>query len=89
MERKLLGVLTEDEVNVIIRIYQRGTALQELIGITPIENDILYDKILADFQNTRKRMADWWTSTASAHNWTYEPTNSWNVDFETREVFLT
>lgn len=89
---ELLGKVTQEERQQIMDIYHRKTALQELLLIIntqkTLNDDGLSDNLLIDLTNSNKEMAEWWTATAQFYDWTYAPTDSWQINFEDCSVYL-
>ncbi len=92
---KLLGYVTIEESEELRKIFQRKNALRELMlsfANAPkdmVENNLYYEKIVDDLGVCNQRMMEWWNKTASEYGWKYSSQDSWHIDFETREVYLT
>lgn len=88
MNEIVLGRLDEQEIQTLIPLFQRKTALEELVKILPAENDVLYEKVLKDYSAVRESLVSWWTQIAQHHNWEYKNTDIWRVDINSAEAFL-
>lgn len=92
---KLLGHVTVDESDELKKIFQRKNALKELtltFANAPketVKNNPFYEKVIDDLANCNQRMMEWWNKTASKYEWKYSSQDSWHIDFETREIYLT
>lgn len=84
-----LGVVSEREYQDLVTIFERKTALSELVKILDADNTALYEKVLKDYADAQSRLVDWWQATAQNHGWIYDSSNSWRFDFGSKEVFLT
>ena len=85
-----IGIVTEKENREIKEIFGRKMALEELIvSIQDIDiNTKLYNKLIEDIMDCNTKMKEWWKKTAKAHEWSYTANQTWNVDFDSREVNL-
>ena len=87
MPKEKVGIVTENEKKEIQSLFDRRSALQELIK-TCNGNDELYEKILKDLSKTQKMFSEWWSKTASIYNWKSYDRGSWEIDFRTNEIYL-
>lgn len=87
---KIIGYITNEEVDEIYKISQRKNALVELLGSlgkTDADTaDYLYSRIVNDLQDTNKKMQMWWAKMSLKYNWNYDENYNWSVNFKTAEV---
>ena len=89
----VLGKVLKSECDELRTIYQRKRALQELILTLSSEpenneSDQFYEKLIKDLMTTGQKMSDWWIKTAYHYGWQYTEQDSWRINFDTCEVFL-
>ena len=89
MSEQFLGIVNEEEYQNLVTIFERKTALSELVKIIDADNTALYEKVLKDYSEMQSRLVDWWQATAQNHGWKYDSSNSWRIDLGSKEVFLT
>ena len=85
-----LGVIEKTECEALKKINTRKAALEELLLMIKDfeENADLYEKILSDYISCKQKIQEWWDGVSSKNNWIFDSTDSWEVKFETHEVFL-
>ena len=90
MKKDKIGEVTAEECEKIKSIYMRKTALEELLLSMERTGDKggVYDKIIADIVECNSNMNKWWTETSAKYGWGYDNKNRWEVQFNTKEVFL-
>ena len=94
MNKELLGLVTEQEKEEIQKLFERKSALQEIIPslnsglLTAEQTDELYEKVIIDMGKTNTNFHQWWNDKAKQYNWKSVENASWNIDFETNEIFL-
>lgn len=81
---KVVGTVTKEERDEIERLYEKKSALENLIKIVDIkDNPTLYDKILSDYSLVLKQFNIWWEETSKKYQWEGD---NWNINFETMEI---
>lgn len=85
--RKLVGLVTEEEKNEILQLFERRNGLNELAQIVK-EDDSLYERLVKDMGQTATKFQSWWDATARKYNWESTPNGNWEIDFNTNEIFL-
>jgi len=90
---KVVGVVTQEERDEIKRLYERKNGLLELLKIIPdIDDkekaDKLYDKLVQDMAGTTSEYNGWFSAMSKKYEWENVPGYNWQINFETREVFL-
>lgn len=88
MTRKLVGQVTAEECKEIQRLYERRNGLAELAKAVSADNEELYEKLVADMGTTATRFQTWWNTAAQKYQWESDPNGSWEINFDTCEVFL-
>lgn len=85
--RKLVGHVTEEEKKTIQSLHERRNGLNELAQIVK-ENDSIYERLVNDMGQTTTKFQNWWDTTARKYNWESSPDGSWEINFNTNEIFL-
>jgi CXXX repeat modification system protein len=96
MYREKVGFVNEDEKKEMMRIYERGIALKELLPelSNPLsdfeqkEKDIMYERIIKDTAETKLKLEAFWQELAQKYKWTGNENGYWQIDFETDEIYL-
>lgn len=88
MEKKLVGLVTIEEKNEIQGLYERRNGLNELAKILTTDDEALYEKLVKDLSETSRKFQNWWDTMFEKYEWESAPNASWEIDFDTREVFL-
>ena len=87
--RKLVGQVTPEERNEIQTLFERRNGLNELAKILTSDNEVLYEKLVKDMGETSTKFQNWWNRMASKYQWEGTENGNWEIDFDTREIFLT
>ena len=85
--RKLVGQVTEEEKNEILALFERRNGLNELAQIVK-EDDSLYERLVTDMGQTATKFQNWWDTMAKKYDWESDPNGSWEIDFNTNEIYL-
>ena len=85
--KKLVGEVTREEKIEIQLLFERRNGLTELAQILK-EDDSLYERLVKDMGLTATRFQNWWDTKAKKYNWESAPNGSWEIDFNTNEIFL-
>lgn len=88
MTKKLVGHVTEEEKNVIQNLFERKNGLNELAKIVSADNAELYERLVKDLGETSTKFQHWWDSMAAKYQWEATEDGSWEIDFQTNEIFL-
>jgi CXXX repeat modification system protein len=94
MNMEKVGVLTENEKNEILGLFQRRAALNELMltlrnqPMSENHNDALYEKLVNDLGKTMHSYDNWFGKASKLYNWKSSDNGHWSINFETNEVFL-
>lgn len=94
MVKEKLGVVTEDEKEEILKIYERRLALNEVFmtisnpSIEESTKEELYQKVIADLGQTKLKFDLWWQNISTKYKWKIKENGQWQIDFENREIYL-
>lgn len=88
MEKKLIGKVSELERDEIQVLFERKNSLIELFKIVDIDNEALYNKIVADMGKTTSKLQAWWDEKSLAYKWESLLKHRWEINFESCEIFL-
>lgn len=94
MDRSPVGRVSPEERDEIKALFMRKTALTELfLSLSKLDAEALaasplYEKVVRDMGEVTVRFQRWWEEKAQAHGWPAKAGGSWNIDFETCEIFL-
>lgn len=87
--KKVVGKVTPEQRDEIQSLFERRNSLKELMMIVnPAENNELYERVLADQTETRKRFEQWWSDRGKEYCWEGSENGNWEIDFQTCEIFL-
>lgn len=85
---KEVGKVTEEERDAIQALFERKNGLSELAKIISPENEALYEKLIKDLSQTNKQFEEWWQDMSRKYEWEYNQDSHWEIDFESRNVYL-
>ena len=88
MNKKIVGKVTEEEKNEILRLFERRNGLNEQAKILTPDNDVLYEKLVKDMGETGTKFQQWWDNTAAKYQWEGSENGSWEINFQTNEILL-
>ena len=94
-----LGTISESEANQVMEMYQRKIALENLFLVlserqaindqdTATGTNIMYEKLLKDTADIQQKLGTWWQEISEKYGWEYDRTQTWEIKFLTKEVFL-
>lgn len=86
--RKLVGQVTPEERNEIQTLFERRNGLNELAKILTVDNTDLYEKLVKDMGETGMKFQQWWDRMAQKYQWESAQNGSWEINFESCEIFL-
>ena len=93
-ERRLAGKVTPRERDEILALHERKNGLVELVRALAeaddeaLKNCYFYEKLVADMGKTAVRYQKWWDERAKIHQWENIRGYSWEIDFDSCQVFL-
>lgn len=85
--KKLVGKVTEEEKNKILALFERRNGLTELAKVVT-KNDEIYERLIADMGATSTKFQQWWDDMSQKYQWESSDNGSWEIDFNTCEIFL-
>ena len=88
MDKKSVGLVTPEERDEIRVLFERRNGLIELAKILTADNAELYEKLVRDMGETTTKFQNWWNRMADKYQWESVPEGSWEINFETCEIFL-
>ena len=88
MKKKLVGKVTKEENNEIQKLFERRNGLQELAKILTPDNSTLYEKLVVDLGTTTTNFQNWWDRMAAKYDWEKTVNGTWEIDFESCEIYL-
>ena len=90
----LVGKVTPEERDEIKELFERKNGLTELTK-TLADSDQksfikspLYDKLIKDMGETSTRFQKWWDDKSKKYKWKGKEGHSWQINFETCEIFI-
>lgn len=86
--KKLVGQVTEVERDEIQSLFERRNGLNELAKILSADNAELYERLVKDLGETSTKFQQWWDNMAAKYQWEATEDGSWEIDFQTNEIFL-
>ena len=88
MEKKKVGIVTEEERDEIQKLFRRHSGLTDLAKIVTAEKVELYEKVVNDLGDTNAKFQDWWKKKGEKYNWEFADNGRWQINFDTCEIFL-
>ncbi len=88
MNRKLVGQVDPEERAEIQMLFERRNGLNELAKILTADNGDLYEKLVKDMGETGTKFQSWWDRMGAKYQWESAEGGSWEINFETSEIFL-
>lgn len=88
MNKKIVGQVTEEEKNEILRLFERRNGLNELAKILTPENADLYERLVSDMGETTTKFQRWWDAMSAKYHWETDENGSWEINFQTNEIYL-
>ena len=88
MEKKKVGIVTEEERDEIQKLFRRHSGLADLAKIVTADNVELYEKVVNDLGDTNTKFQDWWNKKGEKYNWESADNGRWQINFDTCEIFL-
>lgn len=88
MEKKKVGIVTEEERDEIQKLFRRHSGLTDLAKIVTAENVELYEKVVNDLGDTNAKFQDWWNKKGEKYKWESAENGRWQINFDTCEIYL-
>ena len=86
--RKIVGQVTPEERDEIQKLFERKNGLAELAKIVDANNAELYEKLVKDMGETGTKFQQWWDRMAEKYQWESAKNGSWEINFDSCEIFL-
>ena len=92
--KNCVGKVTPEEKEEIKELFERKNGLIELTKSLADSNQKsfaegpLYNKLIKDMGETSTRFQKWWDDKSKKYKWTGKEGHSWQINFETCEIFL-
>lgn len=86
--KKLVGHVTPEERSEIQTLFERRNGLNELAKILTADNSGLYEKLVKDLGETGTKFQQWWDIMAEKYQWESAEDCSWEINFDTCEIYL-
>ena len=86
--KKMVGTVTTEEKNEIQKLFERREGLNELAKILTADNTELYEKLVNDLGETSINFQEWWSRMGYNYQWESIENGSWEIDFNTCEIYL-
>ena len=84
----MVGQVTPEEKDEILQLFERRNGLNELAKIVTTDNAELYEKLVKDLGETGRKFQTWWDRMAEKYQWESRDDGSWEINFDTCEIFL-
>lgn len=86
--KKVIWTLNESDAEKILTLYEKKTALENLVKIVDASNEDMYKKLTVDYNEVIRLFNKWWRDMSSKYNWERSEGGNWSIDFSTKEVIL-
>lgn len=86
--KKKVGIVTAEERDEIRLLFERKSSLIDLFKIVNSDNDALYEKVVRDMGETSTKFQNWWDKMYEKYQWERSENCSWQINFETCEIYL-
>lgn len=88
MTKKIVGQVTSEECKEIQSLFERRNGLAELAKVITADNQEMYEKLVKDMGTTATRFQQWWNAASQKYQWESDVNGSWEIDFDTCDVYL-
>ncbi len=95
MCREVVGIVTEDEKNEMLVLFERKLGIKELTAtletglLSTEQKETMQEKMISELGKVKLHMQAWWDKMYKKYNWKNVEGYSWNIDFQTCEIVLT
>ena len=86
--KKIVGQVTFEEKEEILRLFERRNGLYELAKILTADNAELYEKLVKDMGETNTTFQKWWDYMGKKYQWEAVEGGNWEINFETCDIYL-
>lgn len=95
MYREVVGIVTEEEKNEMLVLFERKLGIEELAAT--LESDLLsaeqketmQEKMITELGKVKYHMQAWWDKMYEKYTWKNIDGHKWNIDFQSCEIILT
>ena len=88
MKKKIVGQVTVEEKDEILRLFERRNGLNELAKIIQADNEELYEKMIRDLGVTSTKFQQWWDRMVEKYQWESSTNGRWEIDFSNCNILL-
>lgn len=88
MNKKVVGRVTEEEKDAILKLFERRNGLNELAKILTTDNVELYERLVKDLGETSTKFQNWWNEMSAKYQWESAENGNWEINFPTNEILL-
>ncbi len=88
MVKKTVGMVTPEERDEILALFERRNGLNELAKIVTADNSELYEKLVTDLGATGTKFQSWWDRMSDKYRWESVEGGNWEINFDTCEIYL-
>lgn len=85
---KVIFELSDNELAEIRNLYEKKTALENLVKIVEPANEELYTRITSDYTKVLSLFQKWWEDMSKKYQWEHSESGHWTVNFDTKEIIL-
>ncbi len=95
MNREVVGIVTEEEKNEILVLFERKLGIEELAFtleselLSTDEKDNMQEKMIAELGRVKINLQACWNRVYEKYKWKSVDGYKWNIDFQTCEIYLT
>ena len=86
--KKEVGIVSPEERNEILSLFERKNGLSELAKIVSYDNVTLYDKLVKDLGDNAMKFQNWWNEKSAKYQWEAAENGIWEIDFSSCKIFL-
>lgn len=86
--KKEVGIVTEEERDEILALFERKNGLTELARILTADNTELYEKLVSDMSLTSSKFNNWWERMGNKYGFESSPEGRWEIDFNNCTIYL-
>jgi CXXX repeat modification system protein len=89
-KKRRIGQVSEQEKEEIRTLSNRKNTLIELSKLIEVSaaNRPQYEKLVQDIVEATICFQQWWNTMETKYQWNKHPTESWEIDFRTNDVYL-
>ena len=88
MKKKIVGQVTVEEKDEILRLFERRNGLNELAKIIQADNEELYEKMIRDLGVTSTKFQQWWDRMVEKYQWESSTNGRWEIDVSNCNILL-